>query len=440
MNVIKNVLMGLGIAWMAVALVPSALAAPGKAVTEVAIAPEAKGQMKDIEGLLNQLFLDMDPGDTLIVSNAFDQRRIATLTLSDKLEQQAASVKMKLMLKLYPQELSRIASFLKSLPQQPPDATANLPRYLHSLEHRRAEFPGKNMRLIYFGSPVVREPEFVSMVNRYPSDSHLVQPDNLYSTVGRGELLKGVDVHLIHSTSFGEFSAVDRDLHQQKLRRFYALMIQRMGGSLKSFTGAPDHLAKLKTAQYPTIAYNDIDSSDGKLRIYELKPPTVLKEESAIQTNLWQQASIGKSPPPGISSGPIDIGITWNRPNVDIDLYVQAEGEPELSYKQTLSTKGKHIKDITSQSETAKGFETVTYASPVAVGRLKVFVNHYAGNTAGQPTEVEVRVRFAGHIYSKKLQLSPGSGTHGGGDRNTSGAWARIDVPEILGSLRPTKS
>ena len=171
---------------------------------------------------------------------------------------------------------------------------------------------------------------------------------------------------------------------------------------------------------------------DGKLRVFEVLEPRLQREDDSRQTNLWQNRIETNPAPPRNDKSPIDIGITWNK-NVDLDIYVKADGDTELYYGRQSSEKyaARFLKDITTLPD-SKGFETVTFTKETPLHNLQVFINHYAG-TSNQPIDGEIRIRIDEKIYFKKFQLPSGSGTKGKGDRGNNPAWLTINIPAVVG-------
>jgi hypothetical protein len=302
---------------------------------------------------------------------------------------------------------------------------------MRGLEQRKNEFPGLSIKGVFFGTPLISSPEAYAMQHRWPSDGFITLRDSLFSAVGKENSLQGVDIHIVHSAGLTEFSERNRDFHAQKIKTFYGRMIARMGGNLATFGGSSDHLNNITTASFPKQNYGELEGGS-KPVIYEVLSPQLVKEDGDRQQSLWASA-VDKSPlvvPTGPQ--PFDLGLTWDK-NVDLDIYVLPAGDVELFYGQTLSRKyaGRFLKDIRTTPEN-RGYETVVYENPVPLNSLKVFVNHYSGQSTA-PINAEFRFRVNGQIYSKKFQLPAGRGTGGHGDRRANPAWVEINIPVLLG-------
>lgn len=406
--------------------------AAAKTVVELAVSPEARrdpARNQEIVKYIGEVLLRLAPGDTLVVTDADGDKatRVATLTPSTKIKDGLPpATRNEFLLKLHQAELGAIGGFLRA--PAPADRHGHLARYLLSLEYRRAEFGDAALKVVYFGSPVSVDSRF-SLTDRYPADSVLVSPETPFGIVNRGEMLRGADIHVIHAAS-GDFSRRAPDLQREKLRRFYALMVSRLGGSLGSFSGTPDHLSSITTANFAPIAYEDFAPGDGKPAFFEILPPAVVSEGRRLQSALWEAPL--SSRPPAATATIEAVGITWNR-NVDLDLYVRAEGDDELYFLRTSSRLGgKFLQDITT-APGAKVFETVTHSGQAPLAGMNIYVNHYSGK-ATEPIEVKLRIRAGGQVYTTTFRLPAGNGTRGGGDRARSASWQRVDVMKAVGS------
>ncbi|MHB9118334.1 MAG: hypothetical protein ACYC2R_08665 [Burkholderiales bacterium] len=425
-NITKLIVVGL-------LIVSSELAAASQLI-ELAVAPEAKtSRASDIKNLLTQILVTASPGDTVSIYDAGGGRRVGAVTIPDEVPTDVpANVKMTWIMKLQGSALVGMVHFLNAPPPQ--GSSGNLMRYLSDLQNRLTDSSSGHAKkkIVYFGNPVVSFPQAYSLIDRYPSDAFLLTPDNPYSTVGRSRALAGMEIHIIHSANWAEFSRNDPTLHHEKLQSFFGKNIAQQGGQLLSFTGNVDQLAKLTTAEFPKMAYGTPQLGQGKLLLYPVLTPQIKRDDEVTQATLWATA-IGKNPPPPQrGAAPLDIGITWDK-NVDLDIYTKVEDDVELSYKQQSAEKygARFLKDITTLPD-ARGFETVTYAKPVPLNHFRVYINHYAGGSAS-PINIEVRMRVDGKIYFKKYHLNPGHGTLGGGNRDGSPEWLKVNIPEVLG-------
>lgn len=409
-------------------------------VIEYAIAPEAKSRA-ELWPTLVETLLAAKATDVITVVDVQKNQRIATISIPEEVARVANPVARSNWLTKQP-VIAKLKGFLKE-----PDTTVGqgsgvaFVRYIRSLELRRAEF-NQPVQAVYWGSPIVVAPG-VSLAAAWPADGFLFATDafSLFSVTGKEGALKDVTLHLVHSATLAEFAKANPDGHRDRLRRFYGLFVGLQGGNLATFASSAEHLRNLAVTAYPKIDYGRPDNSSNKLLLWDVLAPVADREGKALRTSLWQSPAPAKNPSLSASqlaASPLDIGIRWwsnKNERIDLDIYVQAApGDAELSYKQTGAPEkyaGRFLRDITAAGD-ENGFETVTYAGNVPVKGLKAYINHYSGKSS-TPVAIEVRVRVQGEIYSKRLQLPAGMGTGGGGNRDASPSWVKIDVPALLG-------
>ena len=401
-------------------------------VAEFAIASDGKSR-EDLWPLITSVILNGHKDDVVTLVNAQNSSRVATIKVTEEIAE-APTVKAKAtwLTKQQGEQIQRMKQFLTSTTGQGA-AHADFARYVQSLELRKTEFNGYNIQAVFVGSPLSTQPDNYSMRGRYLSDSFISHPETPFSTVGKQAALRSVNVHVLHSPAAMEFSEKNRDLHQTKVRRFVGLFVSGLGGNLATFSGDGSHLKTLLTTQFNRQSYGTPEASDGKLRVYDIVEPRLVREDEKRQISLWDsRIDKNPSPPARGSKSPIDIGITWDK-NVDLDVYVKADGDNEIFYGFTSSeTYGaRFLKDITTLPE-SRGYETVTFSKDTPLANLKVFINHYAG-TSNQPINGELRIRIDDKIYAKTFQFRAGSGTRGRGNRNVDAAWIPMNISTIVG-------
>lgn len=415
----------IGLAW-----VHSAMAAT---LVEIAVSPDATQRGKEVWSLATNILMTGNSGDIVTLVDSKGGLRMSTLKITEEMASSPnPNARTTWLIKQQTAEVGRAKTFLGN--PSASNGSGDFVRWVRSLELRKTEFPGVNkVEAVHFGSPLVTQPEAYSMVNRYPSDAFLFKADNsLFSTIGKEKTLQGITIHIVHSPGLMEFSERNRDYHGQKIRRFYGLFVGNLGGNLASFSGTADHLKSILTTNFPKVDYGQVENRDGKPVIFEVLTPQLEASDEKRQSSLWANKIQANPPPPQRTTAPFDIGITWNQ-NTDLDLYAMPDGDQELSFQKTASTKyvGRFVKDITALPGT-NGFETITYDGDVPLRSVRVYVNHYAG-TASVPTEVELRVRTGGATFFKKFRLPPGQGTRGAGNRESNPAWFKVDLAQVLG-------
>lgn len=401
-------------------------------VYEVAVMPDAKIRT-EIWPMVSQILMTAAAGDAVTIMDPSTGLRIASFKVTEEMASSPnANARTVWLVKKQPGEVLKAKKFL--LEKTASGGSGDFVRWSRSLEIRKTEFANvTRISGIFFGSPLVAAPEAYSMKHRYPSDAFLFLKDaSLFSTVGKEQSLRNVDVHVVHSANLSEFSDRNPDFHHAKIKRFYSFFVNHMGGNLASFGGSSDHLRNIVAGTFPKPTGLEVDRSSTKPIVYEVNSPMLEREDAAHQKNLWE-GTIEKNPsPPSRPMAKAEMGITWNQ-NVDLDIYVMPTDDLELFYQKTSSSKfkGRFIKDIMSRPGT-NGFETVIYDAELPLKSIQVYVNHYSGSSTS-PIEGEFRIRIDGATYSKKFVLNSPNGTSGKGNRDQHPAWLKIDVAKAMG-------
>lgn len=376
-------------------------------------------------------------GDVFILVDTLTNQRVVTIVANSELStNDDVARRTKLLIKYYPQEIGALRSFLKR-PQV--SGEGNILRFLSNLEPLKAQYQNMKIRVSYFGTPINKEPAAFTLENSYPSDGNLFDPNSVYATVNKQGVLKGMDIHIIHSQGLQEFSAVAKDMHIEKLKRFYAIYVSQMGGQLKSFQSNSQPLFGWKNTNYQSIIY-EVNRNENKTMMIELRAPQRIQEDKQVLANLWESKVSVNPSAPAQTTGALTLGIKWNR-DVDIDLYSKAStDDKELFFGENNAPKfgGRHLKDITNLAglSATNGFETITYSGTVDTSKmLPIYINHYAGKS-NQPIDIELRAMFDGKIYFKKFRFPAGNGTSGKGNRDTDLSWAKVNLAELMSSKK----
>lgn len=388
----------------------------------------------DAEQFITHNLNKMNTGDVFILVDTQTNQRVATIVGNSELSaSDEVARRTMLLVKYYPQEVNALRNFLK---RPPALGEGNILRFLSNLEPLKAQYPNMRIRVAYFGTPINKEPAAFTLENSYPSDGNFFDPNSVYSTVNKKGILKEMDIHIIHSQGLGEFSTVAKDMHIEKLKRFYAIYVSQMGGQLKSFQSNSQSLFGWKNTNYQSIIY-EVGRSENKAMMIELRAPQRIQEDKQVIANLWDSKISANPSAPTKTSGALTLGIKWNR-DVDVDLYSKASvDDKELFYGENNAPKfgGRHLKDITNLAglSATNGFETITYSGAVDISKMPpIYINHYAGKS-DQPIEVELRALFDGKAYFKKFRLPAGNGTSAKGNRNTDPSWIKVTLAELMG-------
>lgn len=431
MKVLRSIILGIA----ALIAATQTLAAPDatKTVFNIVVAPEFRSRTPEVESLVSSLLFSMSQGDTLLVTSAGSEpRRVAAITLDADLSENPTA-RLKGLKKLFSSQLAAIHQFAAGLPANPQSGqSGNLVRFAKSLEWVGREYPGQKIKVAYLGSPIVQEPSAWSMATAYPMDGALTDPHSPYAATSGSQVLKNVELHVVHSANLAEFAKAYPDGHNATLRRFYSLYCRQLGGVLASWSGQSEHLAKLKTNQYPPISANDVNK-DAKSGMAEIRSPVQIKADDDMQSVLWAQMISKNPPPPSHLRSKASMGITWNCAGCDLDLYVRADGDnEELSFAHQSSNLGRHLKDLRDMTPSNRGYETVIFPGAVDLDRLKVAINHYSGSATAAAIDIQFRIQTDEGLYFKNYRMKAGDGTKSGGSRDGTG-WVKVNVKEVLG-------
>lgn len=264
--------------------------------------------------------------------------------------------------------------------------------------------------VLVFGSPFYddpSEPEFSMREGLIPSDAHLAvsRAKSPFGTEGSGAALAGLRVHLC----YGSEALMPTDKHRFFVERFWSLYISRQGGTLVTF------------AADPAAVFQRVRSrAQAPARDYKVEPGTKLEmmrlRREPVGTSLYERP---------LSTSPlslrdvqearnVELGITWDCPKCDLDLYARPGSGEVLYFNHTQSPDGIHVKDFLQSPKAVNGYETVIFRAPVDLRALRVAINFYEGIAPGG-VGGEIRLSVDGKTYGAKFRLAATSGNKAGG-------------------------
>lgn len=305
-------------------------------------------------------------------------------------------------------------------------------------------FIGQNYRaigqahLILLGSPLFDDPSeqgFSMRHGRIPGDGHLMseRARSPYGTKGQEHVLSQWRVHLV----FPDWSWKQDDHHAFYVQRFWTLHVERQDGQLTTFTNdMPTLFERIRTnAAAPTHQYKT--ELGDKLEMIQLRAPTVK------QTSIYERPINTTPLPPEIlrQAPQVEVGITWECRECDLDLYGQREpGATALWFLNLQNAHGQYFKDFRSSPRSANGYETLAYHVPINLNDLLVAVNFYNGQSSGG-VKGEVRISVNGQTFAKPFHVPAESGNGGLGRQETltarrasNAGWLVIDPLEVIGA------
>jgi hypothetical protein len=333
------------------------------------------------------------------------------------------------------------------------------------------------MTVIVFGSPYYadpKEPAFRFDEGFVPSDGHLMvdRMRSVFGTVGREDMLNGVTVHycFLHECFTNDYT-------RNAITRFWSLYVKQQGGTLASFAAAPqvvmDRVARGMQEPVIQVALNTDDNAILMRKVIFPAGPTVTNRvaipnvvaprTNAAVTRPAPAAPSVASPSPGPASqrsavvgeppvtpkNKFGIAVRANpatgstslvakEPDIDVDLYVQPPGCPELSFKRTACRDGLYFRDIRCAIGTEKdprwkeAWEYVELDGDVDVRHTSVWLNLYSGS--GVEVTGIVRVAMGDRIVSSPFRMRAVNGNQGADadSRPTSPYWTRIDLAALV--------
>lgn len=398
--------------------------------------PEAAAMQ--VKTVLRFLTETLEPGESCFVFDAYNIRSIGTFTVPNKPAYRHAKAK----LQANKQVVRAMLGFAKQArrPQGSHEPSIigaiRLPQALRFIgEHYPAT---EQTHVLLFGSPLYddhKEKDFTMRHNHIPGDGHLTKARSVtpYGIKGQESLLAKYRVHLV----FPDNRWQQDDHHAFYVKRFWTLFIEGQGGVLSTFSSdLPTVFQRVRNqTPAPKHAY-ELERSD-KLEMILLRPPVVQHELSIYDRQ------ISKDPLARADltqARDVVVGITWDQPKVDLDLYVRPSPDAAvLSYKHTQSPEGTYYKDFTSSPRVNNGYETVAFTVPLKIQNIVIAVNYYGGRTKA-PISGALRLSLGDRTYAHPFVLSAKQGNGGQGGEATmesgqpaTSQWLVLDPLTVLG-------
>jgi hypothetical protein len=358
-------------------------------------------------------------GDSLIVTDADSLQRIISIDLSERIAS-AEEMYRKWKVQLYRAEITRLAAYFQQLKAATTSdrPALDIPAIMEVLGQRQSQFPDHERHVVLFGSPVYldRLNTGFSMIEAFPSDGHLKSGVSPFSTLARSGRLAGTTVHVIHPP--GDFY---NDIHQQMLKRFWALWFGSQGAVLKTFSPDAAVWERVTASALPAITatYNP---EDAKVQMYSVR---------RLPVDLWADLPATAPAPTAQSRGALIIGIRWKEASrgTDIDLYAGFKDNPEMLYfAHQQASFGRHLRDYRSGGDQ---YETIEFEGEVDIRQVRAAVNFYRGSFSGG-ARGEVRVVYSGQVYASSFAIPAERGNSGQVGSGEEDYWSVLDLPAIV--------
>ncbi|MBN9688748.1 MAG: hypothetical protein J0M24_00795 [Verrucomicrobia bacterium] len=422
----------------AVCVAPTALPAATLGVTNrpteryvVGLSPFLDPARKDdiFRQVVGFLLEGIPLGSSVGFYDAYHLRTIATLTVPEV----AAFRSAKTRANQFRTQIGQVRQFLAVDPPRPAtngwtfEGAIRVPQFLDFVSaHLRS--PDVPITVILLGNPLhldPKEPGFSMVDGYFPSDGHLSvgRDRSVYGTLDRRDALSSVTVHWGYLND-----PWVSDVHQEKVHRFWTLFVESQEGRLASLCGDLPTLFSGARGILPAEGESprwERSAKPGKLEMLRLTRDVGLTDWISQDTITRE----GRTPPT-VRVGSMKIGIRWQG-NLDLDLYARPRrGAEPLFFDHVRSPDGYYFKDHRSSPE--REFEFIEFESDVSVDAVEAQVNYYAGSSE-TPPEGEVRIEFAGRIYSGRFSLGAREGNQGRTGGGQSRYWTTLDIPEVLG-------
>jgi hypothetical protein len=415
-------------------------------------------------------------GDRVSILDAYGLRCVATFTVPAL--NAVAKNNPNARLNRLGNEVAQVRSFCKAAAEMRTGKTNQI-RYPQLLERiAQLSAGGSGPRVLVFGSPFYQaEPAFSFGPDTWICDGALLQrlTDNPFGTAGReGTFPTGASVHFCY-LSEGHFER--NDLVRLAVQRFWNLYTTRLGGTLASFAGDPafatqralagvrEAVAQDRIGDEPpgytvrriTVTTQDeqaLSSSPRRLESAPAEqfstPPT--PASSSVPTRPSEQGpgaraverALQELPKPK-EPGFVYLACVWASEGrgVDVDLCVRPqEAAAELSYRNTTTPEGRHLRDIRQPLDEASTgrdwigqWEVVELRSTTieAASVSSCWLNLYRGT--GKRVQGVVRLSDGARqvdvpfFFPDELTGDCGKGTS---RRDLNNCWVQIDLAQAL--------
>lgn len=433
----------LGMAALISALLAANAAHAENFVLVLAAKPNA-GAKAELTELVQAVYRKIGPGDLVIAYDATHERIFARVEVPNR---PSIGTNRNLKASLINSQFGKVWDFLDAGAEGEAGDVAPARFLTTDLPRIMDEMPGRTAQVILTGSAVyndAREPSFSMNGGYVPTDAHLAlgQDQSPYGVAGRDKALQGATVHICYTDAAEAWTT---DIFRQRVGRLWALETTLQGGRFGMFgpldAGCVDSFLNGKIAS----ATFTVDRSDTKptMRKYErttTRPVEARAGEApsaAAATPPASAEALFQQPPcttaPATLTGPLRIGIKWDCPSCDLDLYARSRPQAEwLYYHHRLPADGNGFfdHDFTSPPPGGDAYEYIQF-NTADLREVSAKVDFYGGSMPGGPP-FRLRVWFAGCAYdAPALRIAAATGNAGRPEPATN--WKTVDVLAVVG-------
>lgn len=391
--------------------------------------PEAL--QEQIERVIGHAVSTLEPGEQLWFFNASNSALVTTFIAPAG----NGAGNSKVMLQSNRQALGQLKRFIESAAPEPGRVGfVDTPGFLRAV---RRNYPaGENgADLIVLGAPVLDDPQAPSLSmkgGRVPGDGHITARagQSPYGTGGLSGSLEGYDFYFGLIGDPWEVS----DAHAYRMERFWSLSAEGHGASMAYFGEDLNTLFGLAGHDAANHVHADPLVSTEKQEMLLFMPDT-----GAVADIYTQPLQVLPAPAPVWRAAEnVRIGITWEVPQADIDLYVRPNPTAEVIYFGNANTAGGRLfKDF--RNSPINGFETVALHGVVDLSATQIAVNFYSGSAPVSGLQGELRIAIGDQVWAAPFVLSAREGNRSEGAQAVvvnqvipNDAWQIIDPVAVL--------
>lgn len=401
------------------------------AVIGLSASQEPEALKKQVELVIGHLTETLKPGETAQFFDATGVKLIATF----KAPSGKGVGNPRYMLNANRPALGQLKAFIeraKALPGR--IGQINLPSLMETImRYYPAGDKGKDF--IVLGSPVTDLPDAPSLSmrdGRVPNDGHIATSSNrsLYGAKGGSGSLAQYDLY------FGDTVAnwAVSESHRYYMERFWSLEAEARGGSMAYFGHDLNTLFTLAGRDVPNRKHRDPLVPTDKLEMLQFE-----RDDTKVPDFYEQPLKQDPAPEPvwRAARNP-RIGITWDVPKADLDLYVRPNPTAQVIFFQQLQTaEGRLYKDF--RKSPVNGFETVALNGVYDLSNTRIAVNFYGGTAPAGKVSGELRIVIGNDVWAKRFAIDMSEGNKGDGAKKVivegkvpNKAWIIIDSLKVL--------
>ncbi len=397
---------------------------------------KAKAQVKTV---IQFLLHTIEPGEQATIFNAYHLDTIGVFAVPEKSSYRHPKAKLRVNASVVKKLLAFADRAMKPTGDIHPSVSGAL-RFPHFLVFLGENYSSSQKTdVLVLGSPIFDDPKergFSMARGHIPGDGNLQlsRRNTPFGIQGQEQLLSNFRIHLASPQGWQR-----DDHHTFYVKRFWVLWVQGQGGSLVTFTNdLPTAFQKIKVqALAPKHPFKLKKTDSPKLEMILLRPPEVENHTSLYERPV-RDSPVSSAVADNLSE--VEIGITWDDPDSDLDLYVQhgPQAKP-LYYLNTETAEAKYYKDFMNSPRATNGYETVAFTRGIHVQDLIVAINFFGGHVDSQVTG-QVRISVNGDTYAQNFVIEAQQGNHGKGREETllartpfSPQWIIIDPLEVIG-------